>query len=81
MCLVPPSVHPVSGLEQDYRVRLDEADFARPMTDAQRRWLEALANHHGVERVPELNASQAGALVSKWAGSLPKETRQELGDQ
>jgi hypothetical protein len=55
----------------------------RAMTDAQRRWLEALAEHHGVEpdRIPELNASQAGALISKWAGSLPRKVRSKLGDQ
>ena len=51
------------------------------MTDAQRRWLEALAEHHEVDRIPELNASTAGRLISKWAGSLPREVRQTLGDQ
>ena len=53
----------------------------RPMTDNQRRWLGALAEHHQVERIPDLNASQAGALISRWAASLRRETRQQLGDQ
>jgi hypothetical protein len=59
----------------------DEPASTRPMTPAQRRWLGALAQHHQVERIRDLNASQAGRLISKWAKSLPRETRQQLGDQ
>ena len=56
---------------------------ARPPSPGQRRWLAALAEHHGVDpaRVPDLNASQAGRLISKWARTLPREVRQQLGDQ
>ena len=58
----------------------DQPASARPMSPNQKRWIGALAQHHQVERVPELNASVAGRLISKWASSLPRETRQQLGD-
>jgi hypothetical protein len=35
-CLIPPSVNPESGLEQDWRIRPDEAPFARIPSE----WLE-----------------------------------------
>jgi hypothetical protein len=56
---------------------------ARPASASQYWWLGALAEHHGVEpdRVPELNASQAGQRIARWAKTLPREVRQQLGDQ
>jgi hypothetical protein len=36
MCLVPPSVHPETGLAQDWRIRLDDA----PLAPVPREWLE-----------------------------------------
>ena len=51
-CLVPPSVHPATGLEQDWRIRLDEADFARVPSD----WLERV----------QPAASQVGKPRSHW---------------
>jgi hypothetical protein len=66
------------------RIVIDQAPATeRPMTSNQRRWLGALAEFHQVDRaeLPELSASAAGQLIQKWAKSLPRETRKELGDQ
>jgi hypothetical protein len=66
MCLVPPSVHPTTGLGQDYRVRLDEAAFAQ----IPREWLARVRPAAG----------PAGKPRSHWVDLVQRHYRTGCGE-
>ena len=58
----------------------DQPASARPMSPNQKRWIGALAHTTRSSESPSSTVRCWPARSSKWASSLPRETRQQLGD-